>query len=91
MTTDQLAAQTGVSRHVLSFVIEVARRHMSRGMSADAAIFEAINEFDSLTEQFYRNRAAYGGRAGFDRTFGDGMFAALAENLYDSLRAKEAA
>lgn len=91
MTINQLAAQTGISSHILSFVIETARRQMKRGMSAGAAITVAIGDLNTITEQLYSNRRHFGNREGFDRTFGDGMFAALADNLYDSLRAKEAA
>ena len=33
MTIDQLAAATGANTHVLRFVLEVARRHVARGMN----------------------------------------------------------
>ena len=88
MTIDQLAAAAGTSAHVLRFVLEVARRHVARGMSVDDAIQIGIDSLGDLTEQMYRNVTNYGARAAIDIMFGDGMFEALSDDLYDALRAK---
>ena len=88
MTIDQLAAATGANTHVLRFVLEVARRHVARGMNADDAIQIGIDSLGDLTEQMYRNVTNYGARAAIDIMFGDGMFEALSDDLYDALRAK---